>query len=160
MAVKLRLMRVGKRKQPSFRLVAADSHKARNGRIIENLGTYDPRQEPSLIEIDNEKAVSWLRKGAQPTERVEKLLRITGAWETFTGEAGPASHPPPPAEKAAPEPEAEATTGAEEAEADDDDAAGEAKPEADDADAGGDAAAEAKAEADDAAGDDQGSDES
>ncbi len=89
MAVKLRLMRVGKKKQPSFRLVAAESRKARNGRIIEKLGTYDPRQEPSLIEIDNEKAVSWLRKGAQPSERVEKLLRISGAWASFTGEAAP-----------------------------------------------------------------------
>ena len=87
MAVKLRLMRMGKKKQPTYRVVAADSRKARNGRFIEVVGFYDPRRDPSVVEIDNDKAVEWLRNGAQPTERVEKLLKITGAWETFTGEA-------------------------------------------------------------------------
>jgi len=86
-AVKLRLMRMGKKKQPTYRVVAADSRKARNGRFIEVVGFYDPRRDPSVVEIDNDKAVEWLRNGAQPTERVEKLLKITGAWETFTGEA-------------------------------------------------------------------------
>ena len=102
MAVKLRLMRMGKKKQPTYRLVAADSRKARNGRIIEALGFYDPRRDPSVIEIDNEKAVAWLRNGAQPTERVEKLLKISGAWEDFRGEpaAAPAAAPAP-AEEAA-----------------------------------------------------------
>ncbi|MBQ90907.1 MAG: 30S ribosomal protein S16 [Acidimicrobiaceae bacterium] len=97
MAVKLRLMRMGKKKQPTYRLVAADSRKARNGRIIEALGFYDPRREPSVIEIDNEKAVAWLRNGAQPTERVEKLLKISGAWEDFRGEpaAAPGAAPAP-----------------------------------------------------------------
>tara|TARA_Y100000588_G_scaffold332572_1_gene370892 strand:+ start:1128 stop:1589 length:462 start_codon:yes stop_codon:yes gene_type:complete len=96
-AVKLRLMRMGKKKQPTYRLVAADSRKARNGRIIEALGFYDPRRDPSVIEIDNEKAVAWLRNGAQPTERVEKLLKISGAWEDFRGEpaAAPAAAPAP-----------------------------------------------------------------
>ena len=91
MAVRLRLMRMGKKKQPSYRVVAADSRKARNGRFIEIVGTYNPRQEPSLIEIDNERALHWLRHGAQPSERVQKLLVISGAWEEFTGVA---SSPP------------------------------------------------------------------
>ena len=110
MAVKLRLMRMGKKKQPTYRVVAADSRKARNGRIIEAVGFYDPRRDPSVIEIDNEKAVGWLRNGAQPTERVEKLLKITGAWDEFKGQpvgtsvsAAPASAPvvEAPAEEAA-----------------------------------------------------------
>ena len=71
MAVKLRLMRMGKKKQPTYRVVAADSRSPRNGRFIEIVGTYEPRLEPSGVKIDNEKAVDWLRKGAQPTERVE-----------------------------------------------------------------------------------------
>ena len=86
MAVKLRLMRMGKKKQPTYRVVAADSRKARNGRIIEAVGFYAPRRAPSVIEIDNDKAVGWLRNGAQPTERVEKLLKITGAWDEFKGQ--------------------------------------------------------------------------
>ena len=83
MAVKLRLMRMGKKKQPTYRVVAADSRSPRNGRFIEILGTYEPRAEPSVIKIDADKAVAWLRKGAQPTERVEKLLKLSGAWEQF-----------------------------------------------------------------------------
>jgi small subunit ribosomal protein S16 len=82
-AVKLRLMRMGKKKQPTYRVVAADSRSPRNGRFIEILGTYEPRSDPSVIKINEEKAVAWLRKGAQPTETVEKLLKITGAWEQF-----------------------------------------------------------------------------
>ncbi|MBG01000.1 MAG: 30S ribosomal protein S16 [Acidimicrobiaceae bacterium] len=85
MAVKLRLVRTGKKKQPTYRLVAADSRFPRNGRFIEILGTYEPRHDPSRINIDNERAVHWLRHGAQPTETVEKILRISGAWEEFTG---------------------------------------------------------------------------
>jgi len=82
-AVKLRLMRMGKTKQPTYRVVAADSHSPRNGRFIEIIGTYDPRIEPSRIKIDNERAMHWLKNGAQPTERVEKLLKISGAWDEF-----------------------------------------------------------------------------
>ncbi len=85
MAVKLRLVRTGKKKQPTYRLVAADSRFPRNGRFIEILGTYEPRHDPSVINFDNDRAVHWLRHGAQPTETVEKLLRISGAWEQFTG---------------------------------------------------------------------------
>jgi|TARA_B100001540_G_scaffold269495_1_gene252186 small subunit ribosomal protein S16 len=84
-AVKLRLVRTGKKKQPTYRLVAADSRSPRNGRFIEILGTYEPRHDPSVIKFDNDRAVHWLRHGAQPTETVEKLLRISGAWEQFTG---------------------------------------------------------------------------
>ena len=83
MAVKIRLMRMGKKKQPTYRVVAADARSPRDGRFIEILGTYQPRQEPSVILIDNAKAVSWLQKGAQPTETVAKLLKITGAWDEF-----------------------------------------------------------------------------
>ena len=95
MAVKLRLMRMGKKKQPTYRVVAADSRSPRDGRFIEIVGVYDPRPDPSAIRIDNDKAVDWLRKGAQPTESVRKLLEISGAWETFSGEAPsrPAAEP-------------------------------------------------------------------
>jgi len=86
MAVKLRLMRMGKKKQPTYRVVAADARSPRNGRFIEIIGTYEPRQDPSIIKIDNERAVHWLRHGAQPTERVAKLLKISGAWTDATGE--------------------------------------------------------------------------
>ena len=89
-AVKLRLMRMGKKKQPTYRVVAADSRSPRDGRFIEVLGFYNPRSEPSVIEIDNDKAVGWLKNGAQPTERVQKLLTVSGAWSEFTGEAPPA----------------------------------------------------------------------
>ena len=92
MAVKLRLMRMGKKKQPTYRVVAADSRSPRDGRFIEVLGFYNPRSEPSVIEIDNDKAVGWLKNGAQPTERVQKLLTVTGAWSEFTGEAAPAPY--------------------------------------------------------------------
>ena len=100
MAVKLRLMRMGKKKQPTYRVVAADSRKARNGRIIEAVGFYDPRRDPSVIEIDNEKALGWLRNGAQPTERVEKLLKISGAWDEFKGQPATPKVEEAPAEEA------------------------------------------------------------
>jgi small subunit ribosomal protein S16 len=85
--VKLRLMRMGKTKQPTYRVVAADSRSPRDGRFIEIVGNYDPRREPSVVNIDNEKAVAWLRKGAQPTEAVTKLLKISGAMDEFSGVA-------------------------------------------------------------------------
>lgn len=128
MAVKLRLMRMGKKKQPTYRVVAADSRSPRNGRFIEIVGTYQPRQDPSVIQIDNEKAVHWLRHGAQPTERVEKLLKISGAWEEFTGvapEVPPIPEPTPnkgytaPAPPKPPKAVVEAEAKAEEATEDD-----------------------------------------
>ena len=89
MAVKLRLMRMGKTKQPTYRIVASDSRSPRDGRFIEIVGTYEPRQEPSRIVIDDEKALKWLRNGAQPSETVEKLLKINGTWEQFKpGQSG------------------------------------------------------------------------
>lgn len=78
-------MRMGKTKQPTYRIVAADSRSKRDGRFIEILGTYEPRQEPSRIVVDNDKVVGYLRNGAQPTETVEKILKISGAWAQFKG---------------------------------------------------------------------------
>ncbi len=92
MAVKLRLMRIGKKKQPVYRVVAADSRSPRDGRFIEILGTYEPRAEPSRVVIDNTKAVRWLREGAQPTETVARLLTQSGAMEEF-GASRPAARP-------------------------------------------------------------------
>ena len=84
MAVKLRLTRIGKTKQPQYRIVATDSRSPRDGRFIEILGHYNPRQEPSTLPGNNEKTVKWLMEGAQPTERVKKLLELSGAWGEFT----------------------------------------------------------------------------
>jgi small subunit ribosomal protein S16 len=101
--VKIRLMRLGKRKQPYFRVVVADSRSPRDGRIIENIGKYHPRAHPSVIDIDEERAVHWLQNGAQPTDPVKVLLQKTGIWERFSGEA-----PPPPKPEKPKEPEREA----------------------------------------------------
>lgn len=83
MPVKIRLTRMGKKKQPSYRVVVVDGRRARDSRYIEQIGRYDPREDPSVIEIDNDKAVDWLRKGAQPTETAKKLLEVSGAWTQF-----------------------------------------------------------------------------
>lgn len=83
MAVRLRLMRMGKKKQPTYRIVAADQRSPRDGRFIEIVGTYDPRHEPSVIDITKSKAVRWLRDGAQPSDRVRKLLEVSGTWDSF-----------------------------------------------------------------------------
>jgi small subunit ribosomal protein S16 len=87
-------MRVGKKKQPSYRVVVADQRSPRDGRIIESIGHYQPRLEPSEITIDTDRAVHWLEKGAQPSDQVRKLLQISGAWAAFTGEAPPPSAAP------------------------------------------------------------------
>ena len=94
MAVRLRLTRKGKKKQPTYRIVAADQRAPRDGRFIEIVGFYDPRAEPSVVRVDNEKAVKWLKHGAQPSERVKKLLMISGAWQEFTGEDIQVTVPP------------------------------------------------------------------
>jgi small subunit ribosomal protein S16 len=83
MAVKIRLQRFGKKKQPVYRVVVMDGRKPRDGRYIEAIGRYEPRQDPSLIEIDNDRALDWLLKGAQPTETAQKLLVVSGAWARF-----------------------------------------------------------------------------
>jgi small subunit ribosomal protein S16 len=82
-AVKLRLVRTGKKKQPSYRVIAAEATSPRDGRFIEVIGHYSPRSEPSVVQIDNDKALKWLKNGAQPTETVQKLLVISGAWAEF-----------------------------------------------------------------------------
>lgn len=83
MTVKIRLKRVGKKKAPSYRVVVADSRSPRDGRIIENIGWYNPLVEPSAIKIDEEKALNWLKVGAQPSESVTLLLKRTGVMERF-----------------------------------------------------------------------------
>lgn len=86
MTVKIRLKRTGKKKTPSYRVVVADSRSPRDGRIIERLGWYNPLTDPSTIQIDEEKTLSWLRNGAQPTDSVESLLRRTGVAGRFEQE--------------------------------------------------------------------------
>ena len=83
MSVKIRLKRVGKKKAPSYRVVVADSRSPRDGRIIENIGWYNPLVEPSAIHIDEEKAIKWMNNGALPTESVESLLKRSGILERF-----------------------------------------------------------------------------
>jgi small subunit ribosomal protein S16 len=88
MAVKIKLSRLGKIRNPQYRIAIADSRTRRDGRAIEIIGRYHPKQEPSLIEIDSERAQYWLSVGAQPTEPVLKLLKITGDWQKFKGLPG------------------------------------------------------------------------
>ena len=88
MAVKIRLKRMGKIRAPYYRIVAVDGRKKRDGRVIEEIGKYHPKEEPSLIDIDSERAQYWLSVGAQPTEPVEALLKITGDWQKFKGLPG------------------------------------------------------------------------
>ena len=88
MAVKIRLKRMGKIRAPYYRIVVADSRKRRDGRVIEEIGKYHPKEEPSLIEVKSERAQYWLGVGAQPTEAVEAILKVTGDWQTYKGEAG------------------------------------------------------------------------
>ncbi len=80
MPVKIRLAQRGKKKNRTFRVIVADSRSPRDGKFIEDLGFYNPQDNPSSVEIDVEKAVSWLEKGAQPSERAQKILEISGAW--------------------------------------------------------------------------------
>jgi len=88
MAVRIRLTRTGKKKQPSYRVVVADGRAPRDGRYIEQIGRYDPRQEPSLVEINQERAAYWLENGAQPSEPVRRLLQIAGV---LAGPVAPAA---------------------------------------------------------------------
>jgi small subunit ribosomal protein S16 len=87
-AVKIKLQRLGKIRQPHYRVVVADARTRRGGRAIETIGKYHPRQEPSLIEIDSERAQYWLGVGAQPTDPVLHLLEVTGDWQKFKGLPG------------------------------------------------------------------------
>lgn len=89
MAVKMRLRREGKKKQPHYRIVVSDVRSPRDGRFVEDLGYYQPLAEPSAIKLDHDRALQWLQHGAQPTEAVKNLLQIEGVWESFRpGEAG------------------------------------------------------------------------
>ena len=88
MAVKIRLKRMGKIRAPYYRIVVADSRTKRDGRVIEEIGKYHPTEEPSVIEVDSARAQDWLSVGAQPTEQVTALLKLTGDWGTFKGEKG------------------------------------------------------------------------
>jgi small subunit ribosomal protein S16 len=153
LAVKIRLMRVGKKKQPSYRVVVTDSRSPRDGRFIEVLGQYAPREDPSVVTIDNDRALHWLRVGAQPTEQVGKLLEITGVWAAFKDATGKEAAvkpkpktPLPKTEKPAPEAKAEAAPAeeapAEEAPASDAAEAGAAAAEPDTAEAATEEASE------------------
>jgi small subunit ribosomal protein S16 len=110
-AVKIRLMRVGKKKQPTYRVVVADSRSPRDGRFIEILGQYEPRHDPSRISVDADRAVHWLRHGAQPTEQVAKILDVAGIWDAYKSATGKdaAAKPKPKT----PKPKAEKTQAAE-----------------------------------------------
>ena len=88
MSVKIRLAQRGKKKSRTYRVVISDSRSPRDGRIIEDIGYYDPHHEPSKVEINIDKAVHWLEVGAQPTERAKKLLEISGAWAKWRSEKG------------------------------------------------------------------------
>ncbi|HEY8338586.1 MAG TPA: 30S ribosomal protein S16 [Egibacteraceae bacterium] len=132
MAVKLRLRREGKKKQPFYRVVVADARSPRDGRYIEDIGYYQPLHDPSTIKIDSERALYWLRNGAQPTDAVLQLLRVQGIWEQF--KPGDKGRDPRPA----------AVEAAEKARAK---AAGQAGASAKTAGAGGEAAAQAAASA-------------
>ena len=100
MPVKIRLAQRGKKKNRTYRVVVADSRSPRDGKFIEDLGYYDPHHNPSKVDINVDKAVSWLDKGAQPSERAQKLLEISGAWAQWKSSKGEVvSIPTAPAEK-------------------------------------------------------------
>jgi small subunit ribosomal protein S16 len=87
-AVKIKLKRLGKIREPYYRIVVADARTKRDGRAIEEIGKYHPKAEPSLIEVNSERVQHWLSVGAQPTDPVRVLLKVTGDWQKFTGEPG------------------------------------------------------------------------
>ena len=90
MATKIKLMRLGKMRAPQYRIVVADARTKRDGRSIETIGKYHPKEDPSFIEVDAERAAYWLSVGAQPTEPVTAILKVTGDWQKFKGEPAPA----------------------------------------------------------------------
>jgi small subunit ribosomal protein S16 len=98
-ATKIKLMRLGKMRAPYYRIVVADARTKRDGRSIETIGKYHPKEEPSFIEVDSERAQYWLGVGAQPTEAVAAIFRVTGDWQKFKGEPAP-----PPMKVAEPKP--------------------------------------------------------
>ena len=96
MAVKIRLKRLGKIRSPHYRIVVADSRTKRDGRAIEEIGKYHPKNDPSVIEVDSERAQYWLSVGAQPSEAVVALLKRTGDWQKFSGDTSPSGVDPQP----------------------------------------------------------------
>jgi small subunit ribosomal protein S16 len=88
-ATKIKLMRLGKMRSPHYRIVVADARTKRDGRVIETIGKYHPKEDPSFIEVDSDRAQYWLGVGAQPTEPVAAILRVTGDWQKFRGEPAP-----------------------------------------------------------------------
>jgi len=98
-AVKIRLKRLGKIRSPHYRIVVMDARTKRDGRAIEEIGLYHPKNEPSLIRVDSERAQYWLGVGAQPTEAVIALLKRTGDWQKFSGDTTPAGVDPQPEPK-------------------------------------------------------------
>ena len=88
MAVKIRLKRLGKIRVPQYRIVVVDSRKKRDGRVLEEIGKYHPKEEPSFIEVTSDRAQYWLGVGAQPSEAVEAILKVTGDWQKFKGLPG------------------------------------------------------------------------
>jgi small subunit ribosomal protein S16 len=99
-ATKIKLMRIGKMREPHYRIVVADARTKRDGRSIEAIGEYHPKDDPSTIKVDSERVQYWLGVGAQPTESVAAILRVTGDWQQFKGEPAP-----PPMKVAAPRPD-------------------------------------------------------
>jgi small subunit ribosomal protein S16 len=102
-ATKIKLMRLGKMREPHYRIVVADARTKRDGRSIEAIGEYHPKSDPSLIKVDSERAQYWLGVGAQPTEAVAAILRVTGDWQKFKGLPAPPPmrYPEPKADKKA-----------------------------------------------------------
>ncbi len=88
MAVKIKLKRLGKIRNPQYRIIVADARAKRDGRAIEEIGVYQPKQDPSVIRLDSERAQYWLSVGAQPTDAVAAIMRVTGDWQRFKGEPG------------------------------------------------------------------------
>ena len=99
MAVKIRLKRLGKIRSPHYRIVVMDARAKRDGRAIEEIGLYHPKNDPSVIEVKSERAQYWLGVGAQPTEAVVALFKRTGDWQKFTGQEAPSGVTPQPAKK-------------------------------------------------------------
>jgi small subunit ribosomal protein S16 len=102
-ATKIKLMRLGKMRAPYYRIVVADSRTKRDGRVIETIGKYHPKEDPSFMEVNPERVAYWLSVGAQPTEPVAAILKVTGDWQKFKGEPAPA-----PMKVAAPKPDRKA----------------------------------------------------
>jgi small subunit ribosomal protein S16 len=102
-ATKIKLMRLGKMRDPHYRIVVADARTKRDGRSIETIGEYHPKSDPSIIRVDADRAAYWLGVGAQPTEAVAAIFRVTGDWQKFNGDAAPAPMKvaPPKADKRA-----------------------------------------------------------